>query len=140
MPAIARRRCIVWLVPRSALATTAFDRVKVVGRTFPGVDAATKYDGSPVLEACGVFMAGMATHPSAEPDTIVVRAGFDARALLLEEAPQTYYVTDHYERYPVVLVRLSRIDRNALRDLLAASWRLSMAKTRKQKGRTEVRP
>ena len=85
-------------------------------------------------------MAGMATHPSAEPDTLVVRADFDARALLLEDAPQTYYVTDYYEPYPVVLARLSRIDGDALHDLLAASWRLSIAKSRKQKGRTEVRP
>ena len=85
-------------------------------------------------------MAGMATHPSAEPDTLVVRADFDARALLLEDAAQTYYVTDYYESYPVVLARLSRIDGDALHDLLAASWRLSIAKSRKQKGRTEVRP
>ena len=108
--------------------------------TFPGVDAATRYDGAPVLKACGVFMAAMAIHSSAETDTLVVRAEFDARALLLEDAPETYYVTGYYEPYPVVLVRLSRIDGAALRDLLAASWRLSMAKTRKEKGRTDVRP
>lgn len=137
---------IVCLVARSRRATTAiddgraFDRVKTVGLTIPGVDATTRYDGSPVLKACGVFMAGMATHPSAEPDTLVVRADFDTRALLVEDAPQTYYVTDYYEPYPVVLARLSHIDADALHDLLASSWRLSMAKSRKQKGRTEVRP
>ncbi len=139
-------RRIVWMVARSRRATTAiddcraFDRVKTVGLTLPDVEAATKYDGSPVLKAGGVFMAAIATHPSAEQDTLVVRADFDARALLLEDAPDTYYVTDYYEPYPVVLVRLSRIDDDALRDLLASSWRLSMAKARNRKGRTEVRP
>ena len=54
-------------------------------------------------------MAGLATHQSAEPDTLVVRVDFDERELLLEDAPETYYVTDYYRKYPLVLVRLSRV-------------------------------
>ena len=73
-------------------------------------------------------MAGLATHRSAEPKTLVVRVGFEERKWLLEDAPETYYVTDYYRRYPVVLVRLSRIDRDALRDVLSVSWRLTLAK------------
>jgi len=93
-----------------------------------GVEAATKYDGSPVLKAGGSFMAGLATHPSAEADTLVVRVRLEQRDCLLEDAPETYYLTDHYRRHPVVLVRLSRIDRGALGDLLTGSWRLALAK------------
>jgi hypothetical protein len=118
----------------------AFEVIKVPGLALPDVEAVKKYDGSPVLKVLGVFMAAIATHPSAEPDTLVVRADFETRVLLLEDAPETYYVTDYYEPYPLVLARLSRIDADALRDLLASSWRLSMAKVRKRKGRTEVRP
>jgi hypothetical protein len=117
----------------------AFDRVRTVGLTFPHADAATRYDGSPVLKAGGVFMAAIATHPSAEPDTLVVRAELETRALLLEDAPETYYVTDYYEPYPVVLARLSRIDADALHDLLASSWRLSMAKARGRKSKERSR-
>ena len=84
--------------------------VRTVGLALPDVEAATKYDGSPVLKMGGCFMAGLATHRSAEPETLVVRAGMDERAWLLEDAPQTYYVTDYYRNHPVVLVRLSRID------------------------------
>src|SRR5260370_6457427 len=40
------------------------------------------------------FMAGLATHRSAEPDTLVVRAGLEDRELLIADAPETYYVTD----------------------------------------------
>jgi hypothetical protein len=109
-----------------------FDNVRTVGLTLPGVTATTKYDGSPVLKAGGCFMAGLAMHPSSEPDTLVVRADADDRDWLLEDAPDTYYLTDHYRRYPVVLVRLARIDRAALRDLLSMSWRLTMAKRRKR--------
>ena len=111
----------------------AFDEVRAVGLSLPDVVAATKYDGSPVLKAGGCFVAGLASHTSAEPETLVVRAGFDERALLLEDAPDTYYVTDSYEKYPVVLVRLSRMNREALHDLLSVSRRLALAKTARGK-------
>ena len=115
-----------------------FARVKTAGLALPDVEATTKYDGSPVLKAGGSFMAGLATHRSAEPDTLVVRIGFEEREWLLEDAPEIYYVTDYYRNYPVVLVRLSRVDQDALRDLLSASWRLALAKARKR-GRTHQR-
>src|SRR6187551_530356 len=100
----------------------AFDRVRSIGLELPGVEAVTKYDGSPVLKVGGCFMAGLATHSSAEPGTLVVRARFEDRALLLEDAPETYYVTPYYEKYPVVLARLARLDRDALHGLLSMSW------------------
>jgi hypothetical protein len=77
-------------------------------------------------------MAGLASHPSAEPDTLVVRSDFEERAYLLEDAPETYYLTDSYENYPVVLVRLSQVNEDALRDLLSVSRRLTVAKARKR--------
>jgi len=122
--------------PRPAKRTPpdAFEGVKEVGLALPDVESATKYDGSPMLKVHGTFMAGLATHRSAEPNTLVVRAGLDEREWLLEDAPETYYLTDYYRSYPLVLVRLSRINRDALRDLLAVSWRLAVAKagTRRQ--------
>ena len=75
-------------------------------------------------------MAGVATHPSAEPDTLVVRFGIEDREALLADAPDTYYVTDYYRPYPIVLARLSRLDDGALRDVLAVSWRLTAEKSR----------
>ena len=109
----------------------SFARVRAVGLTFPDVEAVIRYDGSPALKARGCFMAALATHESAEPDSLVVRVALDERPYLLEDAPDTYYVTDYYRQYPIVLVRLAAIDSDALRDLLAVSWRLSVAKARK---------
>lgn len=102
-----------------------FELVRTVGLTLPDVEAVTKYDGSPMLKRGGNFMAGIATHASAEPGTLVVRADLEERELLLQDAPDTYYLTPYYRRYPLVLVRLSRIDREALHDLLSVSWRLT---------------
>ncbi len=65
----------------------SFDRVTRVGLTLPGVETASRYDG-------------------AEPDTLVVRAESEDRARMLEDAPDTYYLTEYYERHPVVLARL----------------------------------
>ena len=107
----------------------AFARVKVVGLALTDVEAAIRYDGSPVLKAGGCFMAALAMHPSAEPGTLVVRSDLQERQWLLDDAPDIYYVTDYYAKYPLVLVRLSRVDRDALRDLLSVSWRLTIAKS-----------
>jgi len=111
-------------------SSRAFEVVKEVGLALPGVEATVRYDGSPVLKVQGIFVAGLATHPTAEAETLVVRYGMDDREWLLEDAPETYYVTDYYRKYPLVLVRLSRVDRAALADLLSVSRSLALAKTR----------
>jgi hypothetical protein len=121
--------------PTRRPAAEPFERVREVGLALPDVEATTKYDGSPVLKVGGCFMAGLATHRSAEPETLVVRVGFEEREWLLADAPQTYYVTDYYRSHPVVLVRLARIDRGALHDVLSVSRRLTLAKAR-PRGRT----
>ena len=42
-------------------------------------------------------MAGLATHASAEPDTLIVRDGRRRpRAVCFEDAPEKYYLTDYY--------------------------------------------
>jgi hypothetical protein len=112
--------------------TDPFEVVRDVGCHLPNVEATTKSDGSPALKVSGVFMAGLAMHGSAEPDTLVVRAGPEEREGLLEDAPEIYYLTDYYRSHPVVLVRLSRVNRDALRDLLSGSWRITTEKSRKR--------
>lgn len=119
--------------------SSAFDVVRKVGLTLPGVEAATRYDGSPVLKLAGVFMAGLATHDSEEPDTLVIRADLEERALFIEDAPDTYYLTDYYRRYPLVLVRLERVSRAALAELLALSYRMTLPKTRLRQNRLSQR-
>ena len=110
-----------------------FEQVRRIGLSMPDVEATLKYDGSPILKMGGCFMAGLATNRSAEPDTLVVRCEFEERALLLEDSPETYYVTDHYRSHPVVLVRLSGLTQEVLHDLLLVSWRLTAIKARKNK-------
>jgi hypothetical protein len=106
-----------------------FERVRKAALALPDVEATIRYDGSPVLKAGGVYMAGLASHPSAEPATLVVKIAIEERDAFLEDAPETYYLTDSYRPHPVVLVRLPQIDQAALRDLLSIAWRAIAARS-----------
>ena len=119
--------------PATQTPRDPFETVRTVGLALPDVESATRYDGSPVLKLGGCFMAGLATHRSAEPETLVVRMDFEERERVIDDAPDTYYLTDYYRPHPVVLVRLSRIDRDALRDLLSTSRRLTSTKARRRR-------
>jgi hypothetical protein len=98
-----------------------FDDVRRIGLALPGVEESTTFRG-PSLKIRGKLLTCPAINKSAEPVSIVVRVSLDQRQELITEAPETYYVTDHYVNYPAVLVRLSHIDADALRGLLRMSW------------------
>jgi hypothetical protein len=101
--------------------TPDFDAVRDIGLALPGVEESTAY-GVPALKVGGQLLACVPANRSAEPASLVVRVDFDDRAKLLAEAPDVYYVTDHYAGYNAVLVRLSRVDRDVLRDLLRMAY------------------
>ena len=84
--------------------------------------------GSPALKVRGKLLTCLPVHRSAEPDSLAVRIDFDQRAELMADAPDVYYLTDHYVNYPVVLVRMTRIHLDALTDLLGIAWRFVTAK------------
>jgi hypothetical protein len=106
-----------------------FDTVRKIGLTFPGVEASTAY-GSPALKVNGKIMAGMAINKSAEPGSLMIRVNNDDRDELIAAAPDTYYLTDHYEPYNAVLVRLSRVNADVLRDLLGMAHRFVTRKAK----------
>jgi hypothetical protein len=99
-----------------------FKTVESIGRTLPGVEVTTTW-GQPTLKVRGRMFACMASHKSAEPNTLVVMMDFADRDALLEDDPDTYYLKDHYVNYPCVLVRLSRVQSDALRDLVSGAHR-----------------
>jgi hypothetical protein len=119
-------------MPRS---TIDFDTVRKIGLALPGVEESSAF-GNPALKAYGKLLACVPTHRSAEPNSLVVKVDFDDRAALLAEDPDVYYVTDHYVGYPSVLVRLSRVNHDVLRDLLGMAHKFV---TRKAKPRSPAR-
>jgi hypothetical protein len=107
-----------------------FDEVRKIAMALPDVEDSTIH-GAPSLKVRGKLLTCLALHRSAEPNTLAVRIDFDQRAELIAAEPQVYYVTEHYVNYPTVLVRLSRIHRDSLRDLLGAARLYVLSKTKK---------
>jgi len=103
-----------------------FDTVRKIGLALPGVEESAAY-GAPALKVGGKLLACVPAHRSAEPGSLVVRVGCDDRAELLAAAPDVYYVTDHYLNYTSVLVRLSRVTPDVLRDLLGMAHKFVTA-------------
>ena len=108
-----------------------FSSVEAIGRTLPDVELTTTW-GQPTLKVHGRMFVCIASHKSAEPNTLVVMMDFAERDALVEDAPETYYLKEHYLNYPCVLVRLGRVHADALRDLVTGAHRFISAKTRKR--------
>jgi hypothetical protein len=114
----------------------SFKTVESIGRTLPDVEVTTTW-GKPTLKVRGKMFVCIASHKSAEPNTLVVMMDFADRDALLEDDPDTYYLKEHYLNYPCVLVRLSRIHADALHDLVTGAYRFVSAKIGKSTGRRQ---
>ena len=128
------RRCNRWILnayPEHTLIPMTFATVRTLGLRLSGVEESTMY-GTPALKLKGRMLACIASNKSAEPKTLVVRTTFDQRDLLIAEQPDTYYVKEHYVTFPVVLVRLPRVNAEAMRDLLGAAYRIVGAEKAKR--------
>jgi hypothetical protein len=109
-----------------ATSTIDFGTVRKIGLALPGVEESTAY-GLPALKVRGKLLACVPKNRSAEAGSLMVRVGFDDRAELLAAAPEVYYVTDHYLDYSAVLVRLSGVTPDVLRDLLGMAHKFVTA-------------
>jgi hypothetical protein len=104
-----------------------FNDVVKLAADLPRVERGTAY-GSPALKVDGKMFACVPTHRAAEPNSLAVRIDFGDREELIANDPGTFYLKDHYVDYACVLVRLKKIHRDALKDLLHMSWRFMSAK------------
>ena len=108
-----------------------FGTVEAIGRTLPDVEVTTAW-GQPALKVRGKMFACMASHKSAEPNSLIVMMDFAERDALVEDDPGSYYLKEHYLNYACVLVRLARVRVDALRDLVAGAHRFVSAKTHRK--------
>ena len=108
-----------------------FKPVESIGRTLPNVEVTTAW-GQPALKVHGRMFACMASHKSAEPNSLVVMMDFPDRDALLEDDPGPYYLKEHYVGHPCVLVRLARVRPDALRDLLIGAHRYVSSKPKRK--------
>ena len=102
-----------------------------IGAALPDVEQTTTW-GAPALKVRGRMMACKAINKQAEPNTLAVCMPISQREELIAADPATYYVKPHYEEYPCVLVRLSQIHADALRDLLRMGWEYTRSQVKRQ--------
>jgi len=100
---------------------SSFDTVRELGLGFPRAQEA-RYYGMPALKIDNEVLVVQTGHRSAEPNSISVPVGFKRRDGLIASDPRVFYLKRHYEPYPVVLVRLDRIDRENLKRLLRSAY------------------
>jgi hypothetical protein len=115
-----------------------FDVVREIAVALPDVEESTIH-GAPSLKVRGRLLTCPALHASAEPNSLMVRIDFDRRAELIKAEPDVYYLTNHYVNHPSVLVRLSHIERNSLRNLLEYAWRFVGSSTKTSRRRVPGR-
>ena len=114
----------------TANTPAAFEAVRRIALSLDNVEEGTSY-GTPAFKVGGELFVRM--HQDGE--SLVVRTDFEQREELMASDPKTYYITDHYLNYEWVLVSLSRVQPDALRDLMGMAWKLAAA----SKGRSSRR-
>jgi hypothetical protein len=95
-----------------------FSSVRKMALSLENVEEVSSY-GTRGFKVKGVLF--LRQHQDGE--SLVVRTDFEQREELMAADPDTYYITDHYLHYEWILIRMSRVHPDALRDLLRGAWR-----------------
>ena len=98
-----------------------YRRVLALALALPGVEECTAY-GTPGLKVKGKILARLRTEAEG---ALALRCDFIDREILLQAAPRTFFVTDHYRNYPMVLVRLNKVRMRELPGLIERAWRFA---------------
>lgn len=95
-----------------------WDDVVSIAERFPEVEETTSWQ-TPSLKVKGKLFARLRTE--AEGGLAIVCEPGEKAALLASKDP-AFFTTPHYEGYPMILVRLERIDERRLAELVEDAW------------------
>jgi hypothetical protein len=112
---------------RGAALTPAYRRYLKLALKLPGAEESTSY-GTPSVKVHGKILSRLRTEAEG---ALALRCDFIDREMLLQAAPEVFFLTDHYLNYPMILVRLERIAPEVLEDLVERAGRLIEPKRRK---------
>ncbi len=103
-----------------ATGPATYETVREIARQLPGAVEGTSY-GTPAFKVGKTLFVRQ--HQDGE--SLVVKIDPDERAMRMRADPKTFYITDHYLNYPWILVRLSSVALDDLRDIIEDAWRLT---------------
>jgi hypothetical protein len=99
-----------------------YARVSAIAMSFPGAESSTSY-GTPAFKVKKKLFARFRE----DGKTLVVFT--EERNKWMKKNPTTFYITDHYKNYPLMLIDLSTVKEKDLKDLLLASWKMQAPKS-----------
>jgi hypothetical protein len=100
-----------------------FAQLRDAALQLPGVTEGVSY-GAPCLKVGKVMLARLRD----DGETLVLKVDHVERDILLDSEPATFFITDHYRGYPLVLVRLEEADQAHIEALLRRAWFASAPK------------
>ena len=115
----AREPAPIKFPPSEALAAL-FAKVAAIAERFPGAEVSRSY-GTPSLKVKDKFMARLRSEAEGG---LAIRCHFMDREMLMQAAPETFYITDHYADYPMVLINLETVRWDAMPDIVERAWRM----------------
>ena len=105
---------------RPSSPNAAYARYLRIALKLPGTQESTSY-GTPSVKVKGKILSRLRTE--AEGGLALV-CDFIDREILLQADPETFYLTEHYRNYPMILIHLDKIRPDALPDLVERAWRM----------------
>jgi len=110
-------------------------QIRRVALSLPGAYEQVSYHGRPSWRT----KPRMFTWIRDDPEALVVWVeSLDDKEMMIATEPRVFFTTPHYDGYPMVLVRLEKIDLKRAKELIEESWRLRapaslVKKSRKRK-------
>lgn len=98
-----------------------WEDVRAVALSLPETEEATSH-GEVAFKVRKKLFAWESPH---EHGRLVVKVDRDERPLLVASNPAAYFVTPHYENYPMLLIHLDHVGPDELRELIEDSWLLA---------------
>ena len=99
--------------------------VVAIGTALPGVEEGTWWR-TPALKVRGKSFCRL----KEDGDTLVIQVlDLEDKEALLRSDPEVFFTTPHYDGYAYVLVRLDRVGRDTLAELVEDAWRLRAPKS-----------
>ena len=106
--------------PKRPTVPVTFATVRDIALALPEVEEGTAH-GTPAFRVRGKLFARLRE----DGDSLVIRVDLDTRDALLQANSPVFFITEHYRRYPLMLIRLSAAHPDVLREWLQEAWRQS---------------
>jgi hypothetical protein len=114
-------------MPKKSGKAVTYETVRRIALAFPDVEDGFSY-GTPALKVKGNLFVRLRP----DLDSVVVKMPLDRRDELIAAEPERYFITDHYLRYPWVLVRLATARAEALPELLQTAYQAALPEKRRR--------